>query len=91
VSPLSLGKKTPEVTSILKRRGVSPERSLNISGVSSEDSQSRGAPSLSEMSDDLPILGRRAEREKGFGDSASKLSDSQSDSDYYRVCNNEIT
>ncbi|KAJ9581085.1 hypothetical protein L9F63_023742, partial [Diploptera punctata] len=74
-STLSLGSplsKKPEVTSILKRR-TSPDRGLgftasgfSLQGSTSEDSASQAASVLSEVSDEAaPILGRRAERERG--------------------------
>ncbi|XP_025073421.1 protein inturned, partial [Pogonomyrmex barbatus] len=64
----TISKKPPELPSILKKR--SPEESPMISGSvyslqTSEDSLSQGTGGVSEMSDEaMPILGRRATREK---------------------------
>ncbi|XP_068082746.1 protein inturned isoform X2 [Anabrus simplex] len=85
-------RKPPEVTSILKRRG-SPDRSLSYTtlahsqqGSTSEDSASQAASVVSEVSDEAaPILGRRAERERGSHRSSntsvnvSRLTDSHSE------------
>ncbi|KAK0091973.1 hypothetical protein PV326_002431 [Microctonus aethiopoides] len=94
-SPISLknypspggNKKVPEVTSILKKR--SPDESIAMSGSvyslqTSEDSISQGTGAVSEISDEaVPILGRRATREKSLATSKHS-DDSDSDVDMYR-------
>ncbi|PNF22078.1 Protein inturned [Cryptotermes secundus] len=89
-SPYS--KKPVEVTSILKRRN-SPDRGtvytasgFSVQGSTSEDSASQAASVVSEVSDEAaPILGRRAERERGShrgsdtSATPSRLTDSHSE------------
>nr|XP_033322916.1 protein inturned isoform X1 [Megalopta genalis] len=88
-SPLALttNKKAQEIPSILKKR--STEESPMVLGSvyslhTSEDSLSQGTGGVSEISDEaVPILGRRATREKISG--GSKYSDdSDSDIDMYK-------
>ncbi|XP_011876832.1 PREDICTED: protein inturned [Vollenhovia emeryi] len=90
----TINKKSQELPSILKKR--SPEESPVISGSvyslqTSEDSLSQGTGGISEMSDEaMPILGRRATREKI--NSASRYSDdSDSDIDIYKSDSNVLT
>ncbi|GAB1864614.1 Protein inturned [Camponotus japonicus] len=91
---LTINKKPQELPSILKKR--SPEESPMISGSvyslhTSEDSLSQGTGGVSEMSDEaMPILGRRATREKI--NSASRYSDdSDSDIDIYKNDSHVLT
>lgn len=86
VNPI-VNKKSQESPSISKKRG--PEESPMISGSvyslqTSEDSLSQGTGGISEVSDEaMPILGRRATREKV--NSISRYSDdSDSDIDIYK-------
>ncbi|XP_011142011.1 protein inturned [Harpegnathos saltator] len=80
-------KKPQELPSILKKR--SPEESPMISGSvyslqTSEDSLSQGTGGISEMSDEaMPILGRRATREK-INSTSRYSDDSDSDIDIYK-------
>ncbi|KAL2738786.1 protein inturned [Vespula squamosa] len=94
----SANKKTQELASILKKRNL--EESPTVLGSvyslqTSEDSLSQGTGAISEVSDEaMPILGRRATREKIS--SGSKYSDdSDSDIDIYRndsqVINSDIS
>ncbi|XP_046835061.1 protein inturned isoform X2 [Vespa crabro] len=94
----SANKKTQELASILKKRNL--EESPTVLGSvyslqTSEDSLSQGTGAISEVSDEaMPILGRRATREKIS--SGSKYSDdSDSDIDIYRndsqVMNSDIS
>ncbi|XP_017889125.1 protein inturned [Ceratina calcarata] len=84
---LSSNKKTQEIPSILKKRDVE-ECPVALGSVyslhTSEDSLSQGTGGISEISDEaLPILGRRATREKIV--SKSRYSDdSDSDIDVYK-------
>ncbi|XP_031848472.1 inturned planar cell polarity protein isoform X3 [Nomia melanderi] len=88
-SPLALtsGKKAQEIPSILKKR-CTEESPMVLGSVyslhTSEDSLSQGTGGISEISDEaVPILGRRATREKIS--SGSKYSDdSDSDIDIYK-------
>ncbi|KYM97363.1 PREDICTED: protein inturned [Cyphomyrmex costatus] len=91
---LTISKKSQELPSILKKRN--PEENPVISGSvyslqTSEDSLSQGTGGVSEMSDEaMPILGRRAIREKI--NSASRYSDdSDSDIDIYKSNSNVLT
>ncbi|XP_012278022.1 protein inturned isoform X2 [Orussus abietinus] len=83
----TVGKKSQEVASILKKRNPeqSPIRSNSTYSLqTSEDSMSQGTGAISEVSDEaVPILGRRATREKN--NALSRHSDdSDSDVDIYR-------
>jgi hypothetical protein len=86
------GKKPMEVTSILKNQAISDRGlvptapGLSLQGSASEDSTSQAASVVSEMSDEAaPILGRRAERERGShrgsdtSATPSRLTDSHSE------------
>ncbi|XP_018355019.1 PREDICTED: protein inturned isoform X1 [Trachymyrmex septentrionalis] len=90
----AISKKPQELPSILKKRN--PEENPVILGSvyslqTSEDSLSQGTGGVSEMSDEaMPILGRRAIREKI--NSASRYSDdSDSDIDIYKSDSNVLT
>ncbi|XP_071571917.1 protein inturned isoform X1 [Temnothorax nylanderi] len=90
----TINKKPQELPSILKKR--SPEESPVISGSvyslqTSEDSLSQGTGGVSEMSDEaMPILGRRATREK-INSTSRYSDDSDSDIDIYKSDSNVIT
>lgn len=85
---LTTNKKNPEIPSILKKRSME-ESPMVLGSVyslhTSEDSLSQGTGGISEISDEaMPILGRRATREKVA--SGSRYSDdSDSDIDMYKV------
>lgn len=87
-------KKPQELPSILKKR--SPEESPMISGSvyslhTSEDSLSQGTGGVSEMSDEaMPILGRRATREK-INSTSRYSDDSDSDIDIYKNDSHVLT
>ncbi|KAG7201957.1 hypothetical protein KM043_004661 [Ampulex compressa] len=83
----SLSKKSPEVPSILKKR-ITEENTMTLGSVyslqTSEDSLSQGTGGISEISDEaLPILGRRAIREK-INNALRYSDDSDSDIDIYK-------
>ncbi|XP_011694656.1 PREDICTED: protein inturned [Wasmannia auropunctata] len=89
----SISKKPQELPSILKKRS---EENPVISGSvyslqTSEDSLSQGTGGVSEMSDEaMPILGRRAIREK-INSTLRYSDDSDSDIDIYKSDSNVLT
>ncbi|KAK2587178.1 hypothetical protein KPH14_002926 [Odynerus spinipes] len=94
----STNKKTQELASILKKRNLEDSPTVLGSVYSlqtSEDSLSQGTGAISEVSDEaMPILGRRATREK-ISTTSKYSDDSDSDIDIYRndsqVINSDIS
>ncbi|XP_063243718.1 protein inturned [Bacillus rossius redtenbacheri] len=83
-----VGRKSPKVTSILKRRGsldhsfACSGSGLSLHGSTSEDSASQTASVLSDEA--APILGRRAERGRAPASGSQSSGDSDSDWEAYQ-------